>query len=55
MSQQEAAAVPEQMDDDELLDSTVELIRAYQSIKDPAKRKELRDLVHYLASGRKIQ
>jgi hypothetical protein len=55
MTQQRAAAAPEEMNEDELLDSTVELIRAYNSIKDPAKRKELRELASYLAGGGKIQ
>jgi hypothetical protein len=55
MPQQKATAEPTVMDDDELLDSTVELIRAYSAIKDPAKRKEIRDLALYLAQGGKIQ
>lgn len=54
MSQQKATE-PTVMDDDELLDSTVELIRAYKAIRDPAKQKEIRDLTIYLAKGGKIQ
>lgn len=55
MSPQETAAAAKEMDEDELLDSTVELINAYKAIKDPTQRKELRDFALYLAEGRKIQ
>lgn len=55
MKRREVTAQPAQMDDDALLDSTVELIRAYKDIKDPVKRKELREFARYLAEGKKIQ
>jgi hypothetical protein len=55
MAQQKTAAAPEQMTEEELLDSTVELIRAYQAIKDPDKRKELRAFALHLAGGGTIQ
>ena len=51
--QQKAAA--EDAEDDALLDSTVELVRAYKAINDPERRKQLRDFARYLADGGKIQ
>ncbi|MDX2181418.1 MAG: hypothetical protein SFV18_17620 [Bryobacteraceae bacterium] len=46
---------PVVLDDEELLDSTIELIRAFGAIKDPDKRKQLLEAADYLAKGGKIQ